>query len=69
VSGEQALEIARRDAEKAYRDLSGLRPVVTRTAEGWRVDFELSAPDMNGGGPHYLIDDQTGAILQKRYEQ
>ncbi|MCI0379396.1 MAG: hypothetical protein L0215_17435 [Gemmataceae bacterium] len=38
-------------------------------ADGWHVDYELKNPVMNGGGPHYVIDPSTGAILAKRYEQ
>jgi hypothetical protein len=33
------------------------------------VDYELVNPDVNGGGPHYIIDPVTGAINSKRYEQ
>jgi hypothetical protein len=29
----------------------------------------LRDPNLQGGGPHYVIDAETGAILSKRYEQ
>jgi hypothetical protein len=48
--------------DQAWLDLE-LRP------EGWHVDYELTKPFTAGGGPHYLIDSQTGVILSKRYEQ
>ena len=37
--------------------------------DGWHIDYELKDPNLNGGGPHYIIDAATGAILHKRYEQ
>ena len=37
--------------------------------DGWHVDYELKDPRLKGGGPHYIIDPHTGAILSKRYEQ
>jgi hypothetical protein len=65
----EILRIARLDAEKAYRDLSGYRIIMDEQADGWRVDYELTDPKVNGGGPHYVIDPMTGAIRSKRYEQ
>lgn len=26
-------------------------------------------PTLNGGGPHYVVDAESGRILRKRYEQ
>jgi hypothetical protein len=69
IASDQALRIARTDAEKVYRDLSDYRIQIAREADGWHVDYELKDPGMNGGGPHYVIDAATGAILHKRYEQ
>jgi hypothetical protein len=66
---EQALKVAWQDAEKAYRDLSSYRVQIMLEPDGWHVDFELKNPRHHGGGPHYVIDAQTGAILKKRYEQ
>ena len=66
---EAALAIARKDAEKAYRDLSGFRIIIARKADGWHIDYELSDIYLHGGGPHYVIDAMTGAIVSKRYEQ
>lgn len=61
--------IARLDAEKAYRDLLSYRASVDLADDGWHVDYELKNRESQGGGAHYVIDAQTGAILSKRYEQ
>jgi hypothetical protein len=37
--------------------------------DGWHVEYYLKDPNLNGGGPHYVIDVQTGAILSKKYYQ
>jgi hypothetical protein len=66
---EQALAIARLDAEKAYRDLSEYRFQIVLDSDGWHVDYDLKNPQANGGGPHYVIDAETGMIRSKRYEQ
>ena len=69
ITSDQALRIARTDAEAAYRDLTAYRISVALQADGWQVDYELMDAGLHGGGPHYLIDARTGAILAKRYEQ
>jgi uncharacterized membrane protein YkoI len=66
---EEALAIARKDTEKAYRDLSGFRIIIERRTDGWYIDYELTDIYLHGGGPHYVIDAITGAIVSKRYEQ
>ena len=69
ISCDQALRIARTDAETAYRDLSPYRISIVLEQDGWQVDYELKDADLQGGGPHYRIDARTGVILSKRYEQ
>jgi hypothetical protein len=69
LSSDQILQIARVDAEHAYRDFSGYRISLALQADGWHVDYELMNPDLNGGGPQYIIDPMSGAIRSKRYEQ
>jgi hypothetical protein len=69
VSCDHALKIARVDAEKAYRDLSGYRIEITHEPDGWHIDYQLKDPRLNGGGPHYVIDADNGSIRMKRYEQ
>lgn len=69
LPGDQTLAIAQADALKAYRDLSPFRILLVLEGECWRVDYELKDPRLKGGGPHYLINAHTGAIISKRYEQ
>jgi hypothetical protein len=69
ISSDKALKLARLDAEKAYRDLSAYRAIVSREPDGWHVDYELKDTNASGGGPHYIIDAATGRIISKRYEQ
>ena len=69
ISCDQALRIARTNAESAYRDLSMYRIAISLEEQGWLVDFDLKDPNLQGGGPHYVIDAETGEILSKRHEQ
>jgi uncharacterized membrane protein YkoI len=69
INGDQALAIAQADALNAYRELSGFRIQLVLENDGWHIDYDLKDPRHKGGGPHYVIDAQTGAILSKRYEQ
>src|SRR5881227_3514771 len=56
LSADQVLRIARLDAERAYRDLSPYRISLALEADGSHVDYLLKDPNLNGGGPHYVID-------------
>jgi hypothetical protein len=69
ITSDQALRIARLDAEKAYGDLTPYRVTLVLEDDGWHVDFDLKNLLWNGGAPHYLIDPISGAILWKRYDQ
>jgi hypothetical protein len=69
ITEEEALEVARLDAERAYRDLSPYRVEVTLEPDGWHIEYRFKNSNVNGGGPHYVIDAQTGAILSKMYYQ
>ena len=69
LAADEALRIAHADAAKVYRDLSRYRVRLALEADGWYVDYELKDVREKGGGPHYVIDPRTGAILSKRYEQ
>jgi hypothetical protein len=69
IAGDQALAIAQADAARVYRDLSPYRIQLVLEDDGWHVDYELKNPRLKGGGPHYVIDAQTGDIVSKRYEQ
>jgi len=69
LASDQILKIARLDAEQVYRDLSPYRISLALEEDGWHIDYQLKDPGLNGGGPHYLIDPLTRAILSKRYDQ
>jgi hypothetical protein len=69
VTADEALRIAQIDAAGAYRDLSVYRIRLALEPDGWHIDYELKERGLKGGGPHYVIDPGTGAILSKRYEQ
>ncbi|PWU10184.1 MAG: hypothetical protein C5B50_25990 [Verrucomicrobia bacterium] len=69
VSSDAALKIARLDAEQKYSDLSPYRIAIIFEDNHWRIDYELRNRNVQGGGPHYLIDAMTGVILSKRYAQ
>jgi hypothetical protein len=65
----EALTIAQADALLAYRDLSAYCIQLVLEDDGWHIDYELKDPRLKGGGPHYVIDAVSGAIVSKRYEQ
>ena len=65
----EVLRIAHQDALAIYRDLSGFKITLTPCPDGWHVDYDLTELLSAGGGPHYVIDPQTGDILVRRYEQ
>jgi len=69
ITSDQALRIARLDAERVYRDLSHYRASVSLEPDGWHVDYELQDPQVQGGRPHYVIDPGDGEILTRQYEQ
>lgn len=69
IQREEALKIARMDAEKAYGDLSPYHVSITFEKDGWHVGYELRNPDQQGGGPRYIIDSATGEVISKKYSQ
>jgi len=69
IAGDRALAIAQADAVKAYGDLAHYRIQIVLEDDGWHVDYELKNSKHKGGGPHYVIDPRSSAILSKRYEQ
>ena len=64
----QAIEIARRDAQTAYRDLSPYDIVAIEKDGKWRVTFVLKDKEAHGGGAQYVISGD-GQIVEKRYYQ
>jgi hypothetical protein len=69
VSPETAVGTAHRDALQVYRDLSPYKIVIALQDDGWHIDYDLVDPKLTGGGPHYIIDAETGEVVWKRYEQ
>jgi hypothetical protein len=60
LTSDQVLAIARTAAERAYRNLAHFRITLALEPDGWHVDYELKDPLRKGGGPHYVIDPETG---------
>lgn len=69
VNGADAHAVAFADAARVYRHLGDFRVEVVLEEDGWHVDYWLRDPNLCGGGPHYIIDATTGAIVYKRYDQ
>ncbi len=69
ITSDEALKIARLDAERVYRDLVPYRVRLELDQDGWHVDYELINRQAQGGGAYYVIDAQSGKISKKKYEQ
>ena len=69
IEKETALKIAKEDAQAVYRNLSIYDVKAVFLESNWQVDYNLTNPQMLGGGPHYIICGTTGNILKRRYEQ
>ena len=69
VKSEYALQIALDDARQVYADMSVYRPEIRLEDGRWRVVFVFKNPEMQGGGPSYVISSDTGEILEKAYGQ
>lgn len=69
INEKDALMIAKSDAEKVYRDLTVYEIKSVLRGDKWYVDYDLNDPNVQGGGPHYVISCLTGKIEKKVYEQ
>ena len=69
LTADEVLRIAREDAERVYQDLSRFRISLFLEPDGWHIEYALAKPFVAGGGPHYVVDPITGAILSKKYYQ
>jgi hypothetical protein len=69
ILADQALAVAQTDALRVYRDLSPFTIRLSLEQDGWHIDYELKDPRWKGGGPHYVIEGNTGTIVSKRYDQ
>jgi hypothetical protein len=66
---DDAFRVAHRDASAVYGELRGYRITIEMHSDGWHVEFDLTKLNVAGGGPRYVIDPATGAIVSKVYEQ
>jgi hypothetical protein len=69
IPSHQALAIAEADAVTMYKDLSIYRIEIRQEDDGWHIEYRIKQPRMAGGGPHYIIDAETGQIISKKYYQ
>ena len=69
LAADEVLRIAREDAERVYKDLARFRISLYLEPDGWHVEFRHGKPFVAGGGPFYVIDALTGAIVSKKYYQ
>ena len=69
LPADEVLRVARKDAERVYKDLERFRISLFLEPDGWHIEYVLTEPFVAGGGPHYLIDPKTGMILSKTYYQ
>ena len=69
VTSDEALRIARADAERVYGDLNQYCIKIVHEPDGWHIEYELKDLTIRGGGPHYVIDATTGDIVSKKYYQ
>lgn len=69
LSSDQILRVANEDAVRQYRDVSDLKISIRLLDDGWHVEYSPLNPNVNGGGPHYVIDATDGTIISKKYYQ
>jgi hypothetical protein len=69
ITSHRALAIAEADALPVYPDLSPYRIEIRLEDDGWHVEYRIKKSRVAGGGPHYVIDATTGAIVSKKYYQ
>lgn len=66
---EEIRAIALRDAQRVYRDLDLYNISAILKQNIWEVTFTFKKEDMDGGGPYYEIDAETGTIIRRIYYQ
>jgi len=69
IDKEKALEIAKENAGRFYRDLSVYDVLIRLEGDNWHIDYILKDKNFDGGGPHYIISAETGEIVEMRFEQ
>ncbi len=71
LTRDRVLSIAEADAVAAYDNLNSFRVEIQLKSDGWHVEYLFRGEGRfhTGGGPTYIIDAETGAILDKKYYQ
>ncbi|MFL6332501.1 MAG: hypothetical protein ACJ754_04070 [Pyrinomonadaceae bacterium] len=69
VTRESAIELARQDAIKEGENLELYEIIAIEQTDNWRVVFKIKNKNLNGGGPKYLIDKNTGEIISRQTTQ
>ena len=69
IDEDEALKIALINAQRIYKDLSIYTITAKLIKNQWFVDYDITDPTIAGGGPHYVINANTGVIESFRYEQ
>ena len=66
---EEAIQVAREDAERVFRDLDPYRFEAQVEQGNWHVELQLKNPEAQGGGASYVISSVDGHIISKKYYQ
>lgn len=70
VDRRQAIAIAEADAVPLFgNELNVLTLEAALHDDGWHVEYHMRRRGWAGGGPHYVIDADTGVIKSKKYYQ
>jgi hypothetical protein len=69
ISEAEARAIAAEEAAHAYRDLSVYVVTASLVEDNWHIDYMLKDETLVGGGPHFVIEGETGQIVARRYDQ
>lgn len=72
VEVHEALAICHADGLLAYEQLHHYEIEIFLEKDGWHVNYDIrqrNGSRVSGGGPHYVIDANTGEILDKKYYQ
>lgn len=64
LTEEQAVQIAHEKvvAARGAGALAGRHELITRTGDTWHVSFPYSDPNMLGGEPHVVVDDDGKVV-------
>ena len=69
IDREEAIEIAKHDADSAYGDISMYDIVIDTVGDRWKIDFVTNDSSKAIKGPHYLIAKLGGRFVMKHYDR